>query len=171
MYKLSNMEMLHYQWTAAILTILYIYTVLSLHYAVQHQLWLMLLATRPSSPLPAAGTSSFAPGHSKLLTVCFVARRYGDRAPGRAAMDIIFAQNKKTATPGETGTTLRLRNLPCSSLVCLTRNTHHQHNVPRWSDRGVPVVFFLVNHVIIQLYFVNTHQNYSWYVLCRYGIY
>lgn len=58
----------------------------------------MLLAKRPSSPLPAAGTNSLAPGHSRLLTVCFVARRYGDRAPGRAAMDIIFAQIKNNYT-------------------------------------------------------------------------
>lgn len=97
---------------------------------------------RLSSALPAAGTNSLAPGNTRFLAVCFVACRYGERAPQRAAMDIIFAQNKRPPLRN-CGHDLALTNLACNSLFCFTRNPLRLHNVPHYvrSDRSVPFVF------------------------------
>lgn len=58
------------------------------HYKLRHR-----------SALPAEDTKPLAARDRRLLTVCFVACKYGERAPARADTDIIFAHNKGPPHP------------------------------------------------------------------------
>lgn len=92
------------------------------------------------SSLPAAGSSSVTPGNFRRLTACFVACRYGDRAPERVAMDIMFAPQKETSTPQLGDTTLRLQTLRVSDVPDQKHAPHYEEVCPKCLSRFFPMI-------------------------------